>query len=160
MFTTFNVHRLFYLINFHRWECGGQQQQGREAKMRVRRAAIWAEVCGGRQRRGREAESSESKASCILGWGLWWPMATRERGREPRERGKLHFGLRMWWPTVTRERGKDERCNESERERQRAQRVIERVRRGFLVWESDPIPKSKRRRIGKKTGKRVQNGAI
>ena len=28
--------------------------------------------------------------------------------------------------------------------------LIERVRRGFLVWESDPIPKSKWRRIGKK----------
>ena len=38
--------------------------------------------------------------------------------------------------------------------------LIERVRRGFLVWESDPIPKSKWCRIGKKTGKRVQNGAV
>ena len=39
-------------------------------------------------------------------------------------------GLRMWWPMATRERGRDERCDESEREAESL--VRETVRRGFV----------------------------
>ena len=86
-------------------------------------------------------------------------MRVRERQRVIERVRRGRSGLRMWWPMATRERGRDERCDKSERVAESLGR--ERVKRGLVFCLREcSLPKRRRSHIDKKKNFKLKKKGV